>query len=366
MVILWLIAGLVVLSFGAEILVRSASSLAAAVGISPLVIGLTVVAFGTGAPELVVSIQSTLVGQSDVALGNVIGSNLLNVLLILGLSAVIVPLHVSHQLIRFDVPVMIALSIAVWAIGYDGRIGSIDGVFLTAGLAGYTLWAIVKSRREQTAIKAEYEAEFGAVEQGGTAKRAILNAILLAVGLGLLILGSRWFVASAIILARNFGISELVIGLTIVAAGTSLPEVATSVMAAIRGERDIAVGNVIGSNIFNILGVLGISSLVAPAGITVSAEALRFDLPVMIAVAIACLPIFFTGHRIARWEGGLFLAYYIAYTSYIVMAGRVPAVTRTIAAVMIGFVIPLTILTLLIGVVRFIKTSAQPESVDPR
>ena len=355
MVILMLLLGLAVLTVGAELLVRGASKLAAAVGISPLVIGLTVVAFGTGAPELVVSLQSTLAGEPDVAIGNVIGSNIVNILLILGISALIVPLRVSQQLIRFDVPLMVTLSFVVLFFAIDGRIGRLEGLLLTAGMVAYTLWAILKSRKEQAGIQAEYAAEFG-LEQGDSSPGgALLNAVLLIVGLLLLVLGSRWFVASAVAIARELGVSELVIGLTIVAAGTSLPEVATSIMAAIRGERDIAVGNAVGSNIFNIMGVLGIASLVSAEGLGIPEAAFRLDLPVMVAVSVACLPIFFTGHLIARWEGGLFLAYYCAYTASMVIATTMPSLTRTFAVVMFGFVIPLTVLTLLIAVFRSIR-----------
>ncbi|MEX1028129.1 MAG: calcium/sodium antiporter [Candidatus Paceibacterota bacterium] len=356
LMILTLVLGLVVLTAGAELLVRSSSKLAAAVGISPLVVGLTVVAFGTSAPELVVSVQSTLTGQSDVALGNVVGSNIFNVLFILGVSAMIVPLRVSQQLIRFDVPLMVVISFVVLLLAYDGQIGRLDGVLFTAGLVFYTLWAVVKSRREQAGIKAEYEAEFGIGEKGSTRRRTLLNSFLLVVGLLLLVLGSRWFVDSAVVIARQFGVTELVIGLTIVAAGTSLPEVATSIMAAIRGERDIAVGNVVGSNIFNIMGVLGISSLVSAEGVAVSEAAFGLDIPVMIAVAVACLPIFFTGHLIARWEGVLFLIYYCAYTGFMVVAATVPPLTRNFAAVMLGFVVPLTAITLVIGTVRAFRS----------
>lgn len=359
-----LILGLVVLSVGAELLVRSASSLAVAVRISPLVIGLTVVAFGTSAPEFVVSIQSTIRGQPDVALGNVVGSNIFNVLFILGVSALIVPLRVSMQLIRFEVPLMIALSGLVMLFALDHRIGRLDGLLLTAGLIGYTGWAIVKSRREQVGVSAEYEEEFGAPASEPTAAAMLLNLVVLVVGLALLVIGSRWFVDAAIELARALGVSELVIGLTIVAAGTSLPEVATSIMAAIRGERDIAVGNVVGSNLFNIMGVLGISSLVSSAGVAVSDTALHLDIPVMVAVAVATLPIFFTGHLIARWEGGLFLGYYVLYTAYLVTAATVPTVNRTLAVVVMGFVIPITVITVAIGVIRHVRHRDEPNP-DP-
>jgi cation:H+ antiporter len=361
-----LILGLAVLTAGAELLVRGASKLAVSFGISPLVVGLTVVAYGTSTPELVVSVQSTLAGEPDVALGNVVGSNIFNVLFILGASALIVPLRVSQQLIRFDVPLMIGLSILMMLLSINGRIGRIDGAFLTLGLIAYTVWAILKSRQEQAAVVSEYESEFGSEPAKRSAGRTLLNVVLVAAGLGLLVLGSRWFVDSAITLARTFHVSELVIGLTIVAAGTSLPEVATSIMAAIRGERDIAVGNVVGSNIFNIMGVLGVSSLISAGGVAVSETAFRLDIPVMIAVAVACLPIFFTGHLIARWEGGLFLGYYVAYTAYLVGAATASGWTRTVGVVMLGLVVPLTIITLAIGVIRHItRERTEPDSREP-
>jgi cation:H+ antiporter len=357
-----LIIGLAVLTAGAEFLVRGASRLAIGIGISPLVVGLTVVAFGTSAPELVVSVQSTLRGQPDLALGNVIGSNILNVLLILGISAVIVPLRVSQQLIRFDVPLMVGVSGLVMMLAYDGTISNLDGLFLAAGLLTYITWTIFKSRREQAGIKVEYVEEFGVEDKRPTALSSLLNAFLLVAGFCLLVLGSRWFIESAVEIARHFGVSELVIGLTILAAGTSLPEVATSVVAALRGERDIAVGNVVGSNLFNLLGVLGISAFVSPDGIGISETAYQFDLPVMFAVAVACMPIFFTGHVIARWEGGMFLAYYVAYTSYVVMDAAKLGLTRSFASVMLGFVLPLTVIGLSVGVFRALRNGNPIES----
>lgn len=352
LVIFMLVLGLVVLTAGAELLVRSASKLATAAGISPLVVGLTVVAFGTSAPELVVSIRSTLAGQPDLALGNVVGSNILNVLLILGISALIVPLQVSQQLIRFDVPLMVAVSILVMVFAYDGRIGRIDGLLLVTGLVSYLLWTVIKGRSDASAVALADEGASGIEKTGSTAGGILLNIVLLVVGLFLLLLGARWFIDSAVAIAQALGVPELVIGLTIVAVGTSLPEVATSVMAAIRGERDIAVGNVVGSNLLNILSVLGITSLISATGVAVSEEAFRVDIPVMIAVAVACLPIFFTGHMIARWEGGLFFAYYCAYTAFIVIGAAFPSLARTFSVGMLGFVIPLTVITLVICAVR--------------
>jgi cation:H+ antiporter len=364
MVILMLVLGLAVLSAGAELLVRGSSRLAFALGISPLVVGLTVVAFGTSAPELVVSVQSSLIGQPDVTVGNVVGSNIFNVLFILGLSAMIVPLRVSQQLIRFDVPLMIIISVLIFVMALDGGIGRIDGLLLVGSLIAYMVLAIVTSRKEQAGIKAEYEAEFGLNTKVQTPFSIVVNFSLVAAGLGLLILGSHWFIESAILIARQLGVSELVIGLTIVAAGTSMPEVATSIMAAIRGERDIAVGNVVGSNIFNMLAVLGISSVVSADGVKVSETALRMDIPVMIAVAFACLPVFFVGHVISRWNGIMFFGYYCAYTASLVIAETAPRFHRSFVLVMLGLVVPLTVVTLLTGVIRTIRQGSTSESLN--
>ncbi len=349
MLILQLLGGLLTLTLGAESLVRGASALARALRISPLVIGLTIVAFGTSAPELVVSCQSAWRGQPDLAMGNVIGSNIFNVLFILGVSALIIPLAVAQQLIRFDVPVMIALSGLVYLAGRDGAIGRVDGILFCTGLVAYTTWAVVQSRKENAAVQDEYTHEFGAEPQK-TAPPWWWNLGLLAVGLAMLIFGSRWFCDAGVEIARGLGVSELVIGLTLVAMGTSLPEVATSIMAAVRGERDIAVGNVVGSNIFNILGVLGISSVISPTGIGVSEVALHFDIPVMIAVAVSCLPIFFTGREISRWEGAVFLLYFCVYTTHLILSETNPQIHRTFGSIILGYVLPLTVLALAVSV----------------
>ncbi|ABU59987.1 calcium/sodium antiporter [Roseiflexus castenholzii] len=342
------VLGLALLIVGAEGLVRGASRMALGLGVSPLVVGLTVVAFGTSAPELAVSIQSALAGPNgaDVALGNVVGSNIANVLLILGISAVITPLVVQQQLIRLDVPLMIGVSALVFIMAMDGVINRIDGLILFSGIVIYTVFAIRQSRKESAEVQQEYRSEFDTGKPQSVGDW-IKNILLLIGGLALLVLGARWLVDGAISVARAFGISELVIGLTIVAVGTSLPEIATSIIAALRGERDIAVGNVVGSNIFNLLSVLGLSSIVAPVGVNVAPAALNFDLPVMLAVAVACLPIFFTGRLIARWEGWLFLGYYIAYTLYLILAATQHEALPAFSTVMGLFVLPLTALTLL-------------------
>jgi len=337
-------AGLVLLVLGAESLVRGASRLAASLGISALVIGLTVVAFGTSAPELAVSVSSTFQGNADVALGNVVGSNIFNVLLILGLSAAVAPLGVSQRLVRLDVPLMIGVSIVLLLMALDRSIGRVDGALLFAGGLAYTGWAIRQSRREGRAVAEEYTQEFG--ERDTTLRRVAFDVFRVLLGLALLVLGARWFVDGAVEFAEALGMSDLVIGLTLVAAGTSMPELATSVVASLRGERDIAVGNVVGSNLFNILAVLGLSGLVAPDGVAVAAGALRVDIPVMTAVAIACLPIFFTGRLIARWEGFLFIAMYAGYVLYLYLDATERGAVGPFAVVTLGFVLPIVALTL--------------------
>lgn len=344
-------AGLASLVFGAELLVRGASRLAAAVGISPLTTGLTVVAFGTSTPELVVSIRATLTAHVDIALGNVVGSNIFNVLFILGISALITPLAVSQRLVRLDVPIMIGVSVLLLVLGLDGRLALLDGILLFAGIIAYTVFAIHESRKESTEVMTEYAKAYARPSVRGARPILVQSACILA-GLGFLVLGARWLVDAAVALAKALRVSEVIIGLTIVAAGTSLPEAATSIVAAVRGERDIAAGNVIGSNIYNILAILGLCAIVAPGGIAVAPGALSFDIPVMIGVAVACLPIFFTGHLIARWEGILFIAYYVAFAVYLILASLEHDALPLFSTTMMAYVLPLTAITLLVLYLR--------------
>lgn len=361
MVVLFLLLGLTLLVLGAELLVRGASRLALRFGISPLVIGLTVVAFGTSAPELAVSVQSGLAGQSGIAIGNIVGSNIFNILVVLGVSALITPLVVSQQLVRIDVPLMIGASMLLWIMAFDGRIGLIDGLLLTAGIVAYTVFAIQQGRKENALVQAEYAQAFGEGDRPRLGRLPIQIALIIS-GLILLVLGAHWLVDSAVVIARALGVSEVIIGLTIVAAGTSLPELATSVVAAMRGERDIAVGNVIGSCLFNLLSIAGIAALVTPGGIEVATSLLRFDIPVMAAVALACLPIFAAGHRVARWEGALFLSYYLAYVLYLILAATQHAVLPVYSTAMLGFALPLTVITLVVVLVRY---RVQTSTVNP-
>ena len=319
-------------------------------GISPLVIGLTIVAFGTSSPELAVSVQAGLAGQSDLAVGNVVGSNIFNLLVVLGLAALITPLVVPRQLVRFDVPLVVGLLALLWVMASDGRIGLLDGLLLTTGIVAYTVFSVWKSRQQSPQVQAEYAQEFGDAPVGWLARLPVQIAFIV-VGLALLVLGAAWLVESAVVMARALGVSEAVIGLTIVAAGTSLPELATSLVAAVRGEREIAVGNVVGSSVFNLLAIAGIASLVTPGGLEVIPAILNFDLPVMIAVAFACVPIF-AGQAIARRHGLLFIGYYLAYVAYLVLETTAHAVLPPFSGAMLGFVMPLTAVTLLVIWVR--------------
>ena len=325
---------------------RGASRLALAVGLSPLVVGLTVVAMGTSAPEVAVSVGAVMGGQSDIAIGNVVGSNIFNVLLILGLSALIVPLVVHSQIIRQEVPIMVAISLLLVVMVQDRVIGMYEGAILTALLVVYTSFIVAQSRRATRAAAADMETPEAKVGSGGWSDSRLVQVGMIIGGLACLIVGSRLLVTASVAFAQALGISELVIGLTIVAAGTSLPEVATSITAALKGERDIAVGNVVGSNIFNILGCLGLSGLVAgTAGISIAPSVMAFDIWVMLATAIACIPIFLSGREIARWEGFVFVAYYVFYVTYLVLAAEQHDALETLTTAMVYFVIPLTLVT---------------------
>lgn len=339
--VVMVVAGLALLLTGAEQLVKGASRLAVGLGIPPLIVGLTIVALGTSSPEMAISIGSALEGRADLAVGNVVGSNIANVLLILGVSATMAPLVVRSQLVRFDVPVMVVVSALVLWLALDGAVSRLDGLFLCLGLVGYVAILVAKAGKERKEVSDEFEAPFR-----GARRTVGWNVTLVAFGLGLLVAGSNLLVEGAVGIAATLGLSELVIGLTLVALGTSLPEVATSLVAVVRGAADIAAGNVVGSNILNLLAVLGLTGLLAPEGVRVAAGALEFDLPVMLAVAVACLPIFFTGYRIDRWEGVLFLGYYLAYVAFLILTATEQEAVGLLSTAMVWFVIPITVVTL--------------------
>ncbi|WP_157265638.1 calcium/sodium antiporter [Azohydromonas aeria] len=354
-------AGLVALVLGATALVRGASLLALRLGISPLVVGLTVVAFGTSAPEMAVSTGAVLSGRTALAVGNAVGSNIFNVLFILGLAAVITPLAVHRQVIRQEAPIMIGGAVLLMVLGLDGEVALFDSSLLLGLLVAYTVFLVRQSRHEAAQESPGGDAPAPAAAGAWDARLPVQIALIVA-GLALLVVGSDAMVSAAVVFARALGLSDTVIGLTIVAAGTSLPEVAASVTASLKGERDIAVGNVVGSCVFNIFGVVGLAGLAASLGaagaLPVPTDLLRFDLWVMLAALVACLPVFLTGREIARWEGVLFLGYYAAYTAYLILAAQRHVGADAFADAMLGFVVPLTIVTLGVSLVR--RTTQQP------
>lgn len=348
--------GLAALVAGAELLVRGASRLALALGISPLVVGLTIVAFGTSAPEMAVSVGAVLEGKTGLALGNAVGSNIFNVLFILGLAAVVTPLAVHTQVIRQEAPIMIGAAVLVAVQSLDGVISGFDGALLFGLLLAYTVFLVRQSRAQSQATQDEYAAEVRPAAPGDWSARRAVQAVMIAAGLALLVGGSKALVSAAVSFALALGVSEVVIGLTIVAAGTSMPEVATSVMAAFKGERDIAVGNVVGSCVFNLLGVVGLGALAtvgsAQAGLSVPPAVLNFDLWVMLAALVACMPVFLTGREIARWEGALFLAYYVAYVAYLILAAQQHDALPAFSSAMLSFVLPLSVVSLVVVSLR--------------
>lgn len=303
---LWIVLSLVLLYYGAEGLVRGSSSLALRLGITPLVVGLTVVAMGTSAPEVLVSVKAALAGKGDLAVGNVIGSNIFNIGAILGLTALIAPMRVQLQVLKFDAPVMLGVCCLTPLLLLDHTIRRWEGALLFSGIILYLAMNVWIARRTATPeVASEFE---GGVPQ--RSRSAALDVLFILGGLGLLVLGARLLTDNAVLLARAFGVTEAVIGLTIVAAGTSVPELAASLVAAVRKESDIAIGNVIGSNIFNVLSILGIGAIASPL---VVSQIRMTDIVVMLGFSAALIPILWTGLRISRLEGGVLFAAFLAY-----------------------------------------------------
>ncbi|WP_283630559.1 calcium/sodium antiporter [Shewanella baltica] len=304
LITLSIIGGFIILTLGAEALVRGASAIALRLGITPLIIGLTIVAFGTSAPELAVSVKSALAGNSGIALGNVIGSNIANIGLILAITALIRPIQVQSQVVKRDIPLMILASMLFWGLLLDGELSLIDGVVLLSLLVGYLTFSYISSKNS----KNEEEIEAGP-------NNPLLSGLFILVGISMLVGGGILFVNGAVDLAKTFGVSEVIIGLTIVAIGTSMPELVTSVIAALKGQSDIAIGNVVGSNLFNILGILGVTAIVHPVS---SLGFQPFDFMVMLALAVVILPFAWTGLRIGRREGSVLLLTYLGYMGYLI------------------------------------------------
>jgi len=303
---LYILGGLGLLAIGAEGLVRGSSGLALRLGVTALAIGLTVVAFGTGSPELVLGIEAARAGNSELALGNVVGSNISNIALVLGLAALVKPMRVRSELIRREMPLMIAVTLLLCIMLYDGRLSRPEGLVLVAGAVAYTVFSyLVAKHGESREVDEEFDEAFTGMKQP-----VWLDIVLLAAGLAALLVGASLLLKGAIFVAAEFGISQVVIGLTVVAVGTSLPELATSVTSTVRDEADVAFGNVIGSNVFNILAVLGTVAVIHPFEI----NGLRnLDLAVMVASASLLLPLMWRGSVLNRWEGAFLLAGYAGY-----------------------------------------------------
>jgi cation:H+ antiporter len=324
----------VLLVAGAELSVRGAVRLAALLRVRPLIIGLTVVAFGSSAPQMAVSLQSAFSDNTDIGVGSVIGGNIFNVLVTLGLSALIIPLRVARELVRIDIPLMIGASLLVCLLAWDHQLGPFEGVILLIGLLAYLLIVLRQSG---------YGARHGKVINDPRPRQTallLMRLAAMAVGLALLISGSHLLVNSTVVLAADLGLSERIIGLTVIAVSTSLPALVTSLIAAIRGERHIAVGNVVGSNLFNLCGVLGLTALIAPQPLSVSPNALTFDLPIMLGVAVLCLPLMLSAYRITRAEGLLLLALYAAYGLHLVALSTGMALAERLEQVVMVYVLP--------------------------
>ena len=346
--------GLACLVPGASLLVSGASGLALAFRISPLVVGLTVVAIGTSSPELAVTARSALAGEAGLAVGNVVGSNICNVLLILGLSALVAPLAVARRVTRQEIPLMIAVSFAAAMLCRDGLVSRFEGLLLLAGYAAFTWFQVRAGRADETSVPLDVKRlpqsddGRGAAAWGPDLARVVAGLVLLG-------LGASWMVDGASDVARALGLSDLVIGLTVIAIGTSLPEIAASVAAAWRGEGDIAVGNVVGSNIANLLLILGVGAVLAPHGLTVAPEARQLDLPVMLVTAMACLPVALNGQSVSRWEGGLFVAWYLAYVVYLVLSALAHPLFGRFVDAMVFFALPLSAVTLAVLLARGLR-----------
>ena len=338
---------------------------------APLIIGITIVSFGTGAPELAVTVHAAHAGSTELAIGNVVGSNIANVLLILGAAALVTPLAVESRIVRVDVPMIFAASLGLWLLSLDGSLGHWDGALLFAVLVVYLIWSVQQGKGEAEEVRQDYTGTIKSDDSKAhgpalarPAAQLIRQGLLILGGLILLVIAARAMVTGASEIARAYGVSELVIGLTVVAIGTSLPEFVASVVASSRGQGDIAVGNVVGSNLFNILAVIGIGAMVAPDGIPVSRDAIRLDIPIMIAVTLACLPLFFTGCRISRTEGGVLLGYFVAYTAYVTMGATDATYTRSFEIAMVGFVIPLTVMALAFSVYQNVQSRRRRSSSE--
>ncbi|HEY6801371.1 MAG TPA: calcium/sodium antiporter [Agromyces sp.] len=320
MAVLLFLVGVVAVIGGAELVVRGGARVAARLGISPLVIGLTVVAIGTSAPELAVGIDAALRGNGALALGNIAGTNTVNLLFIFGLVAVIRPLPLTRQTIRVDLPFMIAAAVALFVMGLDGKLTTTEGIILIAGAVVFTTLTVLNARRQSVVVREEYAAEYGTTKSSRPKLDLLVNVMLLIAGIVIIVIGADWLVDGAVELAAQFGVSDAFIGLTVVAIGTSAPEIVTAIVATIRNERDIAVGNLLGSSVYNILVILGVTAVVPEGDIPVPTELAFVDIPVMLAATLACIPVFLTRRLVTRLEGAIFMSAYAAYLAYLIIA----------------------------------------------
>ncbi len=308
--IAWFAAGLAALIIGAEVMVRGGAALAARLGISPIVVGLTVVSIGTSMPELAVGVVAAAEGNGALAVGNIAGTNVVNLLLVLGLSALLVPLVLEVRILRFELPVIAGSALLLWVLVLDGMLSRVDGLILVAGAVVYIAAVVRASRREPDPVQAEF-AE--ALPTGHPARHAAMTLG----GIAVIVVGADWLVDAAVGMARDFGVSDALIGLTVVAIGTSAPELVTTVISTLRGDRDIAIGNLLGSSIFNILLILGVTAVVPAHGLALPASLIRIDIPIMVAVALVCIPIFLSGRRVSRVEGGAMVVAYLGYLTFL-------------------------------------------------
>jgi len=348
-----LVGGLVGLFVAGQFVVDGASTIGRHFGLTPMVVGLTIVAAGTSAPELAVVLQSVAADDTELAVGSVIGSNIANVLLVLGLAATFATIHVTSRAVRVDIPIMIGASALLLVMALDGVIERLDGIVLFTVLVCFVVWTL-RSAPRLNGESADVEDPDRSPESPCQERVQSIGRLVpqLIFGIGGLAIAARFVVSGAEEIATSLGIPELIVGLTIVALGTSAPEIVTTLVAAWSGNRDLAVGNAVGSNIFNILLVFGLSTIVAPDGIPISTDALELDIPVLLAAALACLPFVFWDHKLDRWEGGVFVGYYFAYVVFLVLDGTGHRASDPFAFVMLAFVVPLTALTLAVAVVR--------------
>lgn len=316
---LWVIGGLIALVIGAELIVRGGARLAARLGIAPIIIGLTIVSVGTSTPELAVGIESALRGNGSIAVGNIAGTNTVNLLLIFGMSALLRPLALHLQTVRFDLPVMAVVATWLLYMSWDGQLTRGEGIAMIVAAVLYTLAVLYLARSETRAAKAEFAQEYAAPADVAWLARTELSVLALLGGIIIVVVGSDWLVDGAVLLARDLQISDAVIGLTVIAIGTSSPELVTTILGTIRGDRDIAIGNLLGSSIYNILVILGITCVVPTTPLQVEPDLVRIDIPVMALATLACVPVFLTGRKVSRIEGGCFVGCYVAYLLYLVL-----------------------------------------------